>query len=86
MGWTDRGDVQVNVGGFRMAWLPVSVRACRWVAEHAELAARAPINLEMNAEPHGEALLRAMCNDGLDVRCGDAKLTYERGFEHDPTS
>lgn len=73
---TDRADVHLNVGGFRMAWFPMTIRACRWVAEHPELVCSAPIGLEMNAEPHGERLLRAMCLDGLDVRCGDARVSY----------
>lgn len=68
-------DIQVELGGQRMAWRAVSDRGRQWAAQHPDLTTLAPEGVECRAR-FGEDLIDAAIEDGLTVMSGHIRLVH----------
>lgn len=67
-------DIQVELGGHRIAWWAVSEQGRDWVDRHAALVEAAPEGVECLARLADPLLERAL-SDGLVVMNGDVEVT-----------
>lgn len=69
------GDIQVEIGGHRLAWRAVSARGREWAALHTDLTTLAPEGEECRAR-FGADLIDAAIQDGLSVMSGHIRLVH----------
>lgn len=66
-------DIEVELGGHRMAWMAVSDRGRAWADAHSDLTEGAPEGVECLAYFADPLIARAVA-DGLTVAAGDVEV------------